>query len=88
MVIFKTLIFSFIVLVQFQFRDSGLETDVEFAQNVIKTIRSIRADYMLVPKMKIESESLPLCSVLIQYVCGLISPPPPHLLPSTSPLHT
>lgn len=38
----------------FQNGDSKLEGDVEFAQQVIKTIRSIRADYMLVPKMKIE----------------------------------
>lgn len=45
---------------QFPFRDASLEADVEFAQNVIKTIRSIRADYMLTPKMKIEGESWPL----------------------------
>nr|KAG5705773.1 hypothetical protein BaRGS_027432 [Batillaria attramentaria] len=39
---------------EFSCRDTGLEADVEFAQNVIKTIRSIRADYMLVPKMKVD----------------------------------
>ncbi|KAK7094600.1 valine--tRNA ligase-like [Littorina saxatilis] len=39
----------------FQLRDTALEADVDFAQNVIKTIRSIRADYMLVPKMKIDT---------------------------------
>lgn len=35
-------------------RDIRLESNVEFIQNVIKTIRSIRADYMLVPKMKVD----------------------------------
>ncbi|XP_076436841.1 valine--tRNA ligase-like [Babylonia areolata] len=38
----------------FQFCDSQLEGQVDFAQQVIRTIRSIRADYMLLPKMKIE----------------------------------
>lgn len=37
-------------------RDTKLESEVEFAQNVIKTIRSIRADYMLVPKVKVDGE--------------------------------
>lgn len=39
----------------FQWRDESLEADVDFVQNVIKTLRSIRADYMLVPKNKVEA---------------------------------
>ena len=64
---------------QFPFRDASLEASVEFAQNVIKTMRSIRADYMLVPKMKIESEFFTsLCCLCVVCMCCLISRPPPY----------
>ncbi|BFZ05935.1 hypothetical protein BsWGS_08973 [Bradybaena similaris] len=32
----------------------ALEAEVEFVQNVVKNIRSIRADYMLLPKVQVE----------------------------------
>ncbi|KAK3767320.1 hypothetical protein RRG08_050870 [Elysia crispata] len=35
-------------------RNTGLETKVEFIQNVVKKVRSMRSDYQLVPKTKVE----------------------------------
>ncbi|KAL5011505.1 hypothetical protein ScPMuIL_010056 [Solemya velum] len=37
---------------QYCWRKSDLESDVEFVQTVVRTIRSMRADYNLTPKMK------------------------------------
>ncbi|GFS27181.1 valine--tRNA ligase [Elysia marginata] len=35
-------------------RDTELESKVEFVQNVVKKVRSMRSDYQLVPKTKVE----------------------------------
>ncbi|KAK3579107.1 hypothetical protein CHS0354_022128 [Potamilus streckersoni] len=37
---------------QYPWRNIELESDVEFVQNVVKSIRSVRSDYNLTPKMK------------------------------------
>ncbi|KAL8562374.1 hypothetical protein ACOMHN_066088 [Nucella lapillus] len=69
----------------FQARDTDLEADVEFTQLVVKTIRSIRADYMLLPKMKIEvylrCSDDSVVSTLRTY-CGLVT-----ALANTSDVH-
>ena len=41
-------------LFQYPWRDQKLEVEVEFAQNVVKSIRSIRGDYNLTTKMRPE----------------------------------
>ena len=45
-------------LFQYPWRDQKLEEEVEFAQNVVKSIRSIRGDYNLTTKMKPEGMGL------------------------------
>ncbi|XP_064649994.1 valine--tRNA ligase-like [Lineus longissimus] len=37
---------------QFNHKNRSLESDVEFAQNVVKAVRAMRADYQLTPKNK------------------------------------
>jgi hypothetical protein len=54
------------IVLQYCWRDTVLEQEVEFAMSVVRTVRSMRADYQL-NKLKTERNSLFMCFCL--YIC-------------------
>jgi len=46
----------FLLYIQYTYRNQDLEKDVEFVQNVIKSIRSMRSDYNLTTKNKADGK--------------------------------
>lgn len=44
------------ILLQYTFRNTKVEGEVEFVQNIVKSLRSTRSDYLLTGKDKAEGK--------------------------------
>lgn len=56
------------ILLQYSFRNTKVEGEVEFVQNIVKSLRSTRSDYLLTGKDKAEGKIM----LFYAHMCNIL----------------